>query len=189
MAIETILTIFAGVFVLVEGLGIAAALHAVMHATTSQGAIAWGISLVTFPWLALPLYAVFGRKKFHGYTLLRHTKNEKIHHIIEKCSTDAIENQIVKQDHSAAETALMRLADMPITRFNHSQLLIDGRATFQSIFDAIENACQYILIEFFIIKNDTPLVHADDPIAIGTGRVQCVKIANHGELVAVPDFP
>ena len=154
MSIEAILTIFTVLFVLVEGLGIFAALHAVMHATTSQGAIAWGISLVTFPWVALPLYAVFGRKKFHGYTLLRNTTDEKIHHIIEKCATDALANQIVKQDLSATEVALTRLADMPITHFNRSQLLIDGQATFQSIFDAIDNAKEYILIEFFIVKGD-----------------------------------
>ena len=155
MSIETILAIFAGVFVIVEGLGVIAALHAVMNATTSQGAIAWGISLVTFPWLALPLYAVFGRKKFHGYILLRHAEDEKIHHIIEKCSTDAKEKKIVKHDLSATGKALTRLADMPITRFNHSELLIDGQATFQSIFDAIDSANEYILIEFFIIKADS----------------------------------
>ena len=38
-----------------------------MNARTSQGAIAWAISLVTFPWLALALYAIFGRNKFNGY--------------------------------------------------------------------------------------------------------------------------
>ena len=81
---ETILMIIAAVFVIVEVMGILAAFHAVMHTKTSQGAIAWGISLVTFPWLALPLYAVFGRSKFHGYVLLRHVKDEKIHHIIER---------------------------------------------------------------------------------------------------------
>jgi hypothetical protein len=38
-----------------------------MNARTFQGAIAWAISLVTFPWLALVLYAIFGRNKFNGY--------------------------------------------------------------------------------------------------------------------------
>jgi cardiolipin synthase len=88
---ETILTIIAAVVFIVEGIGILAAFHAVMTAKTSQGAIAWGISLVTFPWLALPLYAVFGRSKFHGYVLLRHVKDERIHHIIDQCSINAAE--------------------------------------------------------------------------------------------------
>jgi cardiolipin synthase len=38
-----------------------------MNVRTSQSAIAWAISLVTFPWLALVLYAIFGRNKFNGY--------------------------------------------------------------------------------------------------------------------------
>ena len=76
-----ILTIIALIVSLVELLGIIAAVHAIMNARTSQGSIAWGISLVTFPWLALPLYAVFGRGKFRGYVSLRQVKDEKIHHV------------------------------------------------------------------------------------------------------------
>ena len=34
---------------------------------TAQGAIAWGVSLNTFPYLAVPLYWVFGRSQFKGY--------------------------------------------------------------------------------------------------------------------------
>ena len=64
---DAIYTIFAIVIPLGELLGIIAAVHAVMKARTSQGATAWAISLVTFPWLALVLYAIFGRNKFHGY--------------------------------------------------------------------------------------------------------------------------
>ena len=151
---ETILTIIAVVFLIVEIFGILAAFHAVMNTKTSQGAIAWGISLVTFPWLALPLYAVFGRSKFHGYVLLRHVKEEKIHHIIDQCSINATEKQIVQKHNSKIGAALTRLADLPITRFNRSRLLIDGKETFQSIFNSIDAANEYILIEFFIIKDD-----------------------------------
>jgi len=50
---DIIYPIIAVVFPLVELLGIMAAVHAVMNARTSQGAIAWAISLITFPWLAL----------------------------------------------------------------------------------------------------------------------------------------
>jgi cardiolipin synthase len=43
---------------------------------------------------------------------------------------------------------------MPITRYNKTRLLIDGRETFRSIFDGIESAEQYILVQFFIVKDD-----------------------------------
>jgi cardiolipin synthase len=68
---DALYTMIAVIIALVELLGILTAIHAVMNARTSQGAIAWAISLVTFPWLALVMYAIFGRNKFNGYVLLR----------------------------------------------------------------------------------------------------------------------
>ena len=152
---DTVLLVVAVLVVFVEALGIIAALHAVMTARTSQGAIAWGISLVTFPWLTLPLYAIFGRNKFLGYVSLRHLKDEKIHYIIDRCVETAAEQQVVRENRQDFEITLTRLADLPITRFNHSRLLIDGQETFQAMFDAIDAATDYILIEFYIIKDDT----------------------------------
>jgi len=51
--------------------GVAAAIHAVMTARTSQGATAWALTLILFPYLAVPAYAVFGRGKFQGYVKAR----------------------------------------------------------------------------------------------------------------------
>ena len=147
-------TIIAIVFPLVELLGIAAAVHAVMYARTSQGAIAWAISLVTFPWLALALYAIFGRNKFHGYVLLRTAKNSDIHHYIEKIQTEAADRGLVRENLPLSKVALSRLAEMPTTRYNKTRLLIDGRETFRRIFEGIESAQRYILIQFFIVKDD-----------------------------------
>ena len=152
--IESGLTIFTVVYLIVEALSICAAIDAVMRAKSSQGAIAWGISLITFPWLTLPLYAVFGRIKFHGYVSLYQIKDENIHHIIDECTRLASENQIIHQNQTETETTLSRLADLPISRFNSSRLLINGKETFQSIFDGIDSANDYILIAFYIIKDD-----------------------------------
>ena len=154
MNLDPGMTIFALLYVLVEALGITAAVHAVMNTKTSQGAIAWGISLVTFPWLTLPLYAIFGRNKFQGYVSLRHTQDDNIHHIIDQCALTATVDQVARENRTGTETALTRLADLPITRFNHSRLLIDGQETFKAIFEAIDAATDYILIQFYIVKDD-----------------------------------
>ncbi len=149
-----IYTIIAIVVPLGELLGIIAAIHAVMNARTSQGAIAWAISLVTFPWLALALYAVFGRNKFNGYVLLRGSKDSDIRHYLERIRSDAVAKDLVREDQPVSQLALTRLAEMPITRYNKTRLLIDGRETFRSIFEGIESAEQYILVQFFIVKDD-----------------------------------
>lgn len=137
-----------------EILGIIAAVHAIMNVRTSQGAIAWAISLVTFPWLALILYAIFGRNKFKGYVLLRSSRDEAIHHVSEDIIRKATENRLIREGISESETALTRLADLPITRYNKSQLLVDGDETFRAIFEGIDSAKDYILVQFFIVKDD-----------------------------------
>ena len=59
--------IFAVVLVLFYVMAIVSALEAILKARTAQGAVAWTISLLTFPLLTVPLYLVFGRNKFDGY--------------------------------------------------------------------------------------------------------------------------
>jgi cardiolipin synthase len=42
------------------------------------------------------------------------------------------------------------LANLPMTSFNKSRLLLNGDETFRSIFDGIESAKEYILVQFYI---------------------------------------
>ncbi|MFP3686264.1 hypothetical protein SB847_21405, partial [Bacillus sp. SIMBA_026] len=50
--------------------------------------------------------------------------------------------------------AVEQLAMMPLTKGNSTQLLIDGDATFASLFAGIERAQDYLLIQFFIVRDD-----------------------------------
>ena len=59
-----------GIF-LVHVMGAVSAVLALMSSRTSQGAIAWIVSLVTFPYAALPAYWIFGRPRFYGYVSAR----------------------------------------------------------------------------------------------------------------------
>src|SRR5258708_339327 len=52
-------------------LGALTSIHAILGVRTSQGAIAWAVSLNTFPYVAVPAYWVFGRSNFEGYIVLR----------------------------------------------------------------------------------------------------------------------
>lgn len=51
-------------------------------------------------------------------------------------------------------TILEKIAKLPATRGNHAELLIDGEATFKAIFEAIEQAKAYVLVQFYIIHDD-----------------------------------
>ena len=62
-------------------LGALSAIHAIMTARTSQGAIAWALTLIFFPYLALPLYLLLGRGKFQGYVKARRAGDSQIDHL------------------------------------------------------------------------------------------------------------
>ena len=148
MTSDVVLTIIAIVVPVVEILGIITAIHAVMHARTSQGSIAWAISLVTFPWVTLPLYWIFGRSKFHGYVDLRSSKDIDVKHIIKKVLKAAENHAMISVVQTGSERAIVDLARMPFTRFNDARLLVDGETTFNCIFRGIKSARDYILVQF-----------------------------------------
>jgi hypothetical protein len=73
MLLHDVWWLIATVAALAHILGMLSAIHAIAQVRTPQGAIAWAISLASFPYLALPLYWIFGRNRFHGYVeVLRH---------------------------------------------------------------------------------------------------------------------
>ncbi len=135
-------------------LGLVSAVHALMSTRTSQGAIAWVVSLITFPYVAVPAYWVFGRSKFRGYVQARRNTDD-LGDIIETEALEAVESFRV---HGAtwehAAQAGEALAGMPILEGNSVELLIDGEATFTSILEGIDSAEKYVLFQFFIVEDD-----------------------------------
>ena len=134
--------------------GIITAIHAVMTVRTPQGAIAWSVSLVSFPFVAVPAYLVFGRSKFEGMVQAYDARRTEI---------DALEAQVRRNiDPWVAEaelrpaiyTAVRRLTGMALTRGNDVELLIDGEATFVSLLKGIAQARDYILFQFYMIHDD-----------------------------------
>ena len=143
--------IILGVF---EVLGIASAAHAIMSVRTPQGTIAWVLSLIVIPFIAVPAYWVFGRNKFHGYVLAQQDKLEQLADTIKQAdgNIDAFASASTAQ--LSALLAAERLARLPLTGSNQVDLLIDGEATFGSIFDGISAARDYVLVQFYIIHDD-----------------------------------
>ncbi len=135
-------------------LGFLTSIHAVWNTRTTQGAIAWAVTLNTFPYLALPAYWVFGRSKFQGYVDARQEGDLEINHVVARAGELSQEFVIDLPEEWGGVQALERLAKMRFTSGNDVKLLIDGEATFGAIFEGIESASDYILVQFFIIKDD-----------------------------------
>lgn len=135
-------------------IGILHIFHALMHVRTSQGTIAWVLSLLTVPFIAIPLYWLLGRTRFSSNVGGRRRKDERLALLAESMHERLRLLEVDIPDDNAFERAARILGGLPFTRGNHLQLLIDGDETFEKIFNAINRATSYLCVNFFIVKND-----------------------------------
>lgn len=144
--------------------GIIAAIDAIWHGRTSQGTLAWVLALAVVPFIALPLYLLFGSRKFHGYTKARKASKKAIKQLEQyqlefqaefQTEFDRKHPQVFpQQQNSPAFRPLEALARLPQSDHNQVQLLINGEQTFAHIFQALDYAKQSILIQFYRIQDD-----------------------------------
>jgi cardiolipin synthase len=134
--------------------GILHVLHALMHVRTSQGAVAWVISLLTVPFVAIPLYWLLGRTRFSKEISGRREKDSRLGQIATSMRERLGEWEVEIPEDDAFERAAQFLGGLPFTRGNELELLIDGEQAFERIFEAIERTTHYLCINFFIVKND-----------------------------------
>ena len=142
------------VLALFQILGLISSVHAILNTRTSQGAIAWAVSLNTVAVVAVPAYWVFGRSKFHGYVnAWRDTSlsiDDQLKSIRQRFNQFVVENPALLPELRAVK----ELADTEFIRGNAAELLVDGQATYDSIYAGIEQAESYVLFQFYIIRSD-----------------------------------
>ena len=140
---------------LVTVAGVLHAVHAVLYVRTSQGAIAWAISLVTFPYLAMPLYWIFGRPRFRGYVASRRAGHSDLDHLAREVHEAIRPHSIpVLPGFERIYKPAAGLTSLPFTGGNDVELLINGRDTFRAMLGEIRQAERYILVQFFIVRAD-----------------------------------
>jgi cardiolipin synthase len=129
-------------------LAIAAALEAIMKTRTAQGAIAWSLSLLLLPTIMVPLYWIFGRRKFRGYAKARRLGKRGLH--LPQLTLDARRPAQLEPYQKVLE----KIAQMPFTQHNSVRLLADGDDIFAALFAAIDEAKHYILLQYYIVRGD-----------------------------------
>ncbi len=135
-------------------LGVIAALDAIWKGRTSQGSVAWAVTLIAFPYLAVPLYWMFGDRKFHGYVNARRSGDLKINDLANDLRNKLEKKNLISEDEHPDFSIFEKLAKMPFTSYNKAEVLINGEATFGAIFTGIEEAQDYILVQFYKIIDD-----------------------------------
>ncbi|UCD68586.1 MAG: cardiolipin synthase [Betaproteobacteria bacterium] len=134
--------------------GIVAAIHAVMTVRTAQGAVAWSVSLVTMPFVALPAYLVLGRSKFEGITAAYDQSQDKIDELVKQFRQNMDPWVIPAGDDPSMYRSVRKLAEMEMTHGNRAELLINGDSTFSSILDGVARANHYVLFQFYMFHDD-----------------------------------
>jgi cardiolipin synthase len=154
MTLEILLELLALIVPLFHLTGLALAAHAILSARTSSGAIAWALSLVFIPYFAILPYLVFGRSRFHGYIEARRTGDRRIDHFAKSLVSTLLPARADLCPATGRIGVLEQFTVLPFTRGNRGHLLVDGTATFDAIFAAIDEARHYLLIQFFIVRDD-----------------------------------
>jgi cardiolipin synthase len=159
---EIIAVVLAALYVL----AIASAVEAILRARTAQGAIAWVVSLLTLPYITVPLYLFLGRSRFEGYIRERE-QIEAAAQLRLRGTLSELFDFKAEDAEAAFYHGLQSLARLPMVRGNQVELLIDGHATFDSIEAGLRTAESYILFQFYILR--------DDPLGRRLGAVLAEK--------------
>jgi len=134
--------------------GIILAVEAAMKTRTAQGAVAWSVSLVSFPFVAVPAYLVFGRSKFEGMAEAFEDRRDEFERLLADIRHQMEPWEIQPADAPSWHNAISQLSRMPLTRGNRADLLINGDATFDSILAGVAEAEEYILFQFYMFHDD-----------------------------------
>ncbi len=140
--------------VILYGVGWMHVLHALMHVRTSQGTVAWAVSLISVPFVAIPLYWILGRTRFSRDIGGRREQDEQLAKLTIDMERRLRDLEVEIPEDDAFERAAEMLGGLPFTRGNDLGVLIDGEDAFERIFRAVEKAERYLCVNFFIVKND-----------------------------------
>jgi len=134
--------------------GVLLAVNAVMTVRTSQGAVAWAVSLVSVPFVAVPAYLVFGRSKFEGAMQAYEQRQGEIDALVGQVRTNLQPWGVPDEAPASVYRAVQRLSGMELTRGNRVDLLVNGETTFDSILAGIASAERYVLVQFYMFHDD-----------------------------------
>lgn len=145
----------AAVLLLSEIFGVLLAIDAVMRPRSAQGAIAWSVALICIPAITIPFYLVFGRTRFEGYSEAIREKEEQLDERIPGWyRAMAAVGADPHPELGHMDAVVRKLTGVPFTRGNRVELLVDAEATYGAMLEAIAAAESYVLVQFYIVRDD-----------------------------------
>lgn len=140
--------ISAGIIIFLYLAGFALALNAVFQSRTPQGTMAWMLALTCVPFLAVPIFLLFGKKRIENYDQYE----EELIGVRKKIETDIAEFRVLKES-SAIQKFLVH-TNIDFLKGNSLNLLLDGKETFNEMLNEIKQAEKYIFLQMYIFRTD-----------------------------------
>ncbi|WP_299355756.1 cardiolipin synthase [uncultured Shimia sp.] len=137
--------------ILLEGVAIYFAYRAVTGARTPQGSVAWVLFLILAPYAGIIAYIFLGHHRMNGYVIARRKSERVLEGIKSARKAHPSKGDAAALGYAGFEAQ----AAAPVLSGNAFELLIDGDETFEAMFEAIRSAKSYVLIQFYIVRDDT----------------------------------
>jgi cardiolipin synthase len=136
--------------IMMWGLAALGALNAARTARTPPGAIGWVVFLLASPLIALPAYMLFGHHRFERYRAARRATHRAVKDLQAMADVRARGPVTTSIPASPFEA----VSGLKVCDGNDFELLINGKAAFDAMIKAIDEAEEYVLIQFYIVRDD-----------------------------------
>ncbi|NKX43233.1 cardiolipin synthase [Roseicyclus persicicus] len=123
--------------------------RAARAARTPQGAVGWVVFLLTTPYIAIFLYALFGPHRYR-----RRTRERRASRLLFQDKRPDPDAHPAPDADGFDRHPLERIAGMPFVGGNAVSLLVDGAATYAALHDAIDRAEHDLLVQFYTLRDD-----------------------------------
>lgn len=139
---------------LVQLVGIVMAGNVILSDRSTQGTVAWGVSLLLAPLVAIPLYVFFGRNRLDTYVAARRRVDRQVARVHGSGPTNENGRGTSGERKLLPWRLVENLAKMPFSGGNSTQLYFAGQETFDDLLRSLAEAREIILFQFFIFRDD-----------------------------------
>jgi cardiolipin synthase len=146
--------------------------RAAKTARTPQAAVGWTVFLLAAPYLAVVAYAFLGPHRYESRRRARRLSRT----LFDDHRSDWPD--VGRGDPDAVNLRpFEHVAGLPVVRGNDARILVDGAETFPAIFEAIEAARDYLLVQFYIYRDDDLGREMTNRLIAAAGRGVKVRLA------------
>jgi cardiolipin synthase len=131
-----------------------AVFKAIRNARTPQGAVGWVVFLLAAPHFALPVFLFLGHSRMPRRVEAHRSSKRGVAALADFERTHPTRVDIADPPLRRVIEGFERLAEMPAVSGNGAELLIDGPEAFAAMFEAIDAAQSYVLVQFYILRDD-----------------------------------